>query len=192
MNSRRQPARETAARPQGAALETRRLVRIRRPPTLPQRPGPTSSAWSNTWPPSKPGTSARSFIALPRNSCPGWQDSNGSDLWATEDETRDQVIGFYQRTWDHSDATINELPLLRPRSRAVVAGAVCRDHRCDHGPCPRRVHPHAGHADILREGLDGRTGLRAELEADRRGSPCAAYCAKIERAARSAAPIEAY
>jgi hypothetical protein len=45
---------------------------------------------------------------------PRWQDSNGSDLWATEDETRDQIIGFYRRTWEHSDATINELPLDAP------------------------------------------------------------------------------
>jgi hypothetical protein len=30
-----------------------------------------------------------------------WQDSDGSDQWATEDETRDQIIGFYRRTWEH-------------------------------------------------------------------------------------------
>ncbi|CAM5722396.1 hypothetical protein SMICM304S_05283 [Streptomyces microflavus] len=45
---------------------------------------------------------------------PRWQDSDGSDLWAAEDETRDQIIGFYRRTWEHSDATINELPLDAP------------------------------------------------------------------------------
>ncbi|WP_030732612.1 hypothetical protein [Streptomyces sp. NRRL S-237] len=37
-----------------------------------------------------------------------WQDSDGSDQWATEDETRDQIIAFYRRTWEHSDATIDE------------------------------------------------------------------------------------
>ncbi|MGW4801368.1 mycothiol transferase [Nonomuraea sp. NPDC004297] len=50
---------------------------------------------------------------------------------------------------------------------------------------------HAGHADILREGLDGRTGLRAEhgkqIDEEAR-APC---CAKIELAARTAAPIKA-
>ncbi|MBT2469413.1 DUF664 domain-containing protein [Streptomyces sp. ISL-66] len=50
---------------------------------------------------------------------------------------------------------------------------------------------HAGHADILREGLDGRTGLRAEHEKQIDEEASAAYCAKIERAARSAAPIKA-
>ncbi|MBI0376683.1 DUF664 domain-containing protein, partial [Streptomyces albiflaviniger] len=50
---------------------------------------------------------------------------------------------------------------------------------------------HAGHADILREGLDGRTGVRAEHETRIDEEARAAYCAKIEQAARSAAPIKA-
>ncbi|MGY4951965.1 DinB family protein [Streptomyces sp. G7(2002)] len=121
-----------------------------------------------------------------------WQDSDGSDQWATEDETRDQVIGFYRRTWEHSDATINELPLDAP----------------GHVPWWPEPYPntnlftimvhvlgesirHAGHADILREGLDGRTGLRAEHEKQIDEEARAAYCAKIEQAARSAAPIKA-
>ncbi|MFF4139694.1 DinB family protein [Streptomyces mirabilis] len=124
---------------------------------------------------------------------PRWQDSNGSDLWATEDETRDQVIGFYQRTWDHSDATINELPLDAP-------GHVpwWPEPYVDTSLFAIMVHVlgesirHTGHADILREGLDGRTGLRAELENQIDEEARAAYCAKIEQAARSAAPIEAY
>ncbi|MET9609840.1 DinB family protein [Streptomyces sp. NPDC006512] len=123
---------------------------------------------------------------------PRWQDYNGSDLWAAEDETRGQIIGFYQRTWEHSDATINELPLDAP----------------GHVPWWPEPHPntnlfailvhvlgesnrHAGHADILREGLDGRTGLRPEHEEQIDGEARAAYFAKVERAARSAAPIKA-
>jgi hypothetical protein len=50
---------------------------------------------------------------------------------------------------------------------------------------------HAGHADILREGLDGRTGLRPEYEMPIDVEARAAYCAKIEQAARSAAAIKA-
>lgn len=46
---------------------------------------------------------------------------------------------------------------------------------------------HAGHADILREGLDGRTGLRPEHERPIDEEARAAYRAKIEQAARSAA-----
>ncbi|MER7579641.1 DinB family protein [Kitasatospora sp. NPDC097691] len=123
---------------------------------------------------------------------PRWQDhSAGSDLWATEDETRDQIIAFYRRTWEHSDATINELPLDAP----------------GHVPWWPEPHPntnlfaimihvlgesirHAGHADVLREGLDGRTGLRAEHEKQIDEEARTAHCAKIEQAARSAAPIK--
>lgn len=49
---------------------------------------------------------------------------------------------------------------------------------------------HAGHADILREGLDGLTGLRAEHEMQIDEEARAAYRARIEQAARSAAGIE--
>ncbi|MGC0385959.1 hypothetical protein RKD33_006176 [Streptomyces sp. SAI-129] len=46
---------------------------------------------------------------------------------------------------------------------------------------------HAGHADILREGVDGRTGMRPEHETQIDEDARAAYCEKIEQAARSAA-----
>ncbi|MGW3290009.1 DinB family protein [Streptomyces sp. NPDC001002] len=124
---------------------------------------------------------------------PRWQDYDGnSDLWAAEDETRDQIIAFYRRTWEHSDATINELSLDAPghvpwwsepspntNLFAIVVHVLGETIR------------HTGHADILREGLDGRTGMRAEYEARIDEEARAAYRAKIERAARSAAPIEA-
>jgi hypothetical protein len=117
-----------------------------------------------------------------------WQDADGSDQWATEEETRDQITGFYRRTWEHADATINELPLDAPGHVPWWPG-----------PCPNAnlfavmVHVlgesirHAGHADILREGLDGRTGVRAEHEQQIDEEARAAHRAKIEQAARSAA-----
>ncbi|MDT0566320.1 DinB family protein [Streptomyces sp. DSM 3412] len=123
---------------------------------------------------------------------PRWQDYNGGDLWATEDETRDQIIGFYRRTWEHSDATIDELSLDTPghvpwwpesypntNLFAVIVHVLGESIR------------HAGHADILREGLDGRTGVRAEHEKQIDEEARAAYCAKIEQAARSAASSKA-
>ncbi|MFB7586458.1 DinB family protein [Streptomyces sp. NPDC056169] len=123
---------------------------------------------------------------------PRWQDSDGSDLWATEDETRDQIFGFYRRTWEHSDATISALPLDAP-------GHVpwWPEPHADTNLFAILVHVlgesvrHAGHADILREGLDGRTGLRPEHEQQIDEEARAAHCAKIEQAARSAAPIKA-
>lgn len=124
---------------------------------------------------------------------PRWQDYNGNDLWAAEGETRDQIIGFYRRTWEHSDATINELPLDAPghvpwwpepyrniNLFAIIVHVLGESIR------------HAGHADILREGLDGRTGMRPEHEQPIDEEARAAYCAKVERAARSAAPIKPF
>lgn len=121
--------------------------------------------------------------ALPR-----WQDHDGSDLWAAEDETRDQIIEFYRRTWEHSDATINELSLDAPglvpwwpaphadtNLFAVMVHVLGETNR------------HAGHADILRETIDGRTGVRPEHEMQIDEEARAASYAKIEQAARSAA-----
>ncbi|MFB7402492.1 DinB family protein [Streptomyces rubiginosohelvolus] len=117
-----------------------------------------------------------------------WQDHDGSDLWAAEDETRDRITGFYRRTWDHADATIGALPLdapghvpwwPEPHSEtnlfAVMVHVLGETVR------------HTGHADILREGLDGRTGLRPEHEKPIDEEARAAYRAKIERAAAGSA-----
>ncbi|MET9922540.1 DinB family protein [Streptomyces sp. NPDC006435] len=123
---------------------------------------------------------------------PRWQDSDGSDLWAAGDETRDQIIGFYRRTWEHSDATIDALPLDAPghvpwwpepypntNLFAVMTHVLSESVR------------HTGHADILREGIDGRTGIRAEHERPIDEEARAAHRAKVERAAGAAAPTRA-
>lgn len=89
-------------------------------------------------------------------------DEPNVDMWATPDESRDYVVGLYRRVCAHSDATIDTLDLDSP-------GAVAP------WPADRRdvtlhrilVHViaetarHAGHADIVRELIDGSAGLRA-------------------------------
>ncbi|MFE8915231.1 DinB family protein [Streptomyces globisporus] len=118
-----------------------------------------------------------------------WQEYDGSDLWAAEGETRDQIIGFYRRTWEHADATIDGLALDAP-------GHVpwWPEPYADTNLFAVMVHVlgetvrHTGHADILREGLDGRTGLRAEHGKPIDEEARAAYRAKIERAAAGSAP----
>ncbi|MEU3660348.1 DinB family protein [Streptomyces sp. NPDC032940] len=123
---------------------------------------------------------------------PPWQDYDGGDLWAAEDETRDHITGFCRRTWAHSDATIDELRLDAPghvpwwpepspntNLFAVMVHVL------------GEINRHAGHADILRETLDGRTGMRREHEQQIDEEARAAYRAKIERVARSAASVEA-
>ncbi|THV30681.1 DinB family protein [Glycomyces paridis] len=122
---------------------------------------------------------------------PRWQDADGSDLWAAEHESRDEIIESYRRTWAHSDATISELPL-------DAAGRVpwWPEPYTDTTLFAVLVHVlgetirHTGQADILREGLDGRTGLRPEQEQPIDEEARATYCAKIEQAARSAGRIE--
>lgn len=115
-----------------------------------------------------------------------WQDADGSDLWVTPDETREQIIGFYQRAREHADATINELPIDAPGhvpwwSWSDVKLFTIMIHVL------QETTRHAGHADILREQIDGRTGLRAEYEEKIDTAAREAHRAKIERAAQAAA-----
>jgi hypothetical protein len=117
---------------------------------------------------------------------PRWQDADGSDLWVAQDETREQIIGFYQRAWEHADATIKQLPI-------DASGRVPWWPRPDVKLFNMMVHVlqdttrHAGHADILREQLDGRTGVTAEYEEQIDAVGRDAHRAKIERAAQAAA-----
>ncbi|MFD9950593.1 DinB family protein [Nonomuraea sp. NPDC059023] len=125
---------------------------------------------------------------------PRWQDADGSEHWAAEDETREQIIGFYQRTWERSDATINELPFDAPGHVPWWPESTPARHTNLFAIMLHVLSEtvrHAGHADILREGLDGRTGARAEHGEQIDEEARAAYRAKIEQAARTAAQITA-
>ena len=84
-----------------------------------------------------------------------------ADMWATADESRDQIIGLYRRVWAHSDKTIVALPLDAigrvpwwPADRAEVTLHQILIHMI------AEIHRHAGHADIVRELIDGSVGLR--------------------------------
>jgi Protein of unknown function (DUF664) len=122
---------------------------------------------------------------------PRWDDDteDGADLWATEHETREDIVGLYRRVWEHADATINALPIDAP-------GRVPWWPRPDVTLFSIMLHllgdttRHAGHADILREQLDGTVGTDAQSSAmaghDR--ALRAARHAKIEQAARAADP----
>jgi uncharacterized damage-inducible protein DinB len=88
-----------------------------------------------------------------------------ADLWATGDETRDGLVALYRRVWAHADTTIAELPLDAPArvpwwppDRQEVTLQLILLH------VATETHRHAGHADILRELLDGTVGLRAEAD----------------------------
>ncbi|SNT49145.1 Protein of unknown function [Asanoa hainanensis] len=115
-----------------------------------------------------------------------WQDADGSDLWVTPGETRAQVVDFYQRACAHADATIDELPVDAPGhvpwwSRPDVTLFTIVVHVL------QETTRHAGHADILREQLDGRTGVAPEYEEPIDPAARESYWAMVERAAQEAA-----
>jgi hypothetical protein len=120
---------------------------------------------------------------------PQWDDeaADGTDMWATEHETREDITGRYRRVWEHSDATISALPVDAP-------GHVPWWPRPEVKLFSIMVHilgdttRHAGHADILREQLDGAVGTDPQSAASYQQPPAfwAARCATIEQAARAA------
>lgn len=88
-----------------------------------------------------------------------------ADMWATAEESQAEVVAFYRRVWAHSDVTIDTLAL-------DAVG------RVPHWPAERRevtlhrilVHMtaetqrHAGHADVVREMIDGAVGMRSDVD----------------------------
>jgi len=110
-----------------------------------------------------------------------------ADMWATAEESRDDIVALYRRVHAHSDATVAALPLDAP---GVVPWWTNRDvtlHRIlVH--IAVETHRHAGHADIVRELIDGRVGLRREGDNLPEGDAAwwEAYRARLESVAREA------
>jgi uncharacterized damage-inducible protein DinB len=122
-----------------------------------------------------------------------WDDDAAADaaFWATEHETRDEIISLYRRVQEHSDATIDAL--------AIDATAYVPWWREEVKLFNVMVHVisdatrHAGHADILREQLDGAVGMSSQSDASG-GHDSAFWAARralIEQAARAADPANA-
>ena len=99
-----------------------------------------------------PGGFPSDAVDAPRN----------ADMWATADETSAFLIDLYQRVWQHSEATINELDLDAPglvpwwseKSKNTTLGRILVHMIAE-------TNRHLGHADIVRELIDGAVGLRA-------------------------------
>lgn len=116
-------------------------------------------------------------------------DDSLSDVFAAADESRADVIGRYQQAWAHSDATIEALPLDAPGRVPHwpgERGAVTLHQIMVHMIAESQRH--AGHADIVRELIDGAVGLRAGndnlLPYDQAAGPNLRD--RVERAAREA------
>ena len=91
---------------------------------------------------------------------PAWGDDDFelfADMWATADESRGEIVDRYRRVWDHSDATIAALGIDAPghvswwpRPNVMLFNVLVH--------VLTETSRHAGHADILREQLDGAVG----------------------------------
>lgn len=109
----------------------------------------------------------------------------GADMWAKPEESSRYLIELYGRAAAHTDRTVSELDLDAPGS-------------VPHWPEERRettlgvllvrvvveTAQHAGHADIVRELIDGRGGPDWESFGD--ASTWQEYVATIQRAAEAA------
>jgi uncharacterized damage-inducible protein DinB len=111
-----------------------------------------------------------------------------ADLWATAEESREDVVAMYRRAWAHADDTIAALDLAATGSvpwwgegdvtlQRVLVHVIAETQR------------HAGHADIVRELVDGAAGRRAGNDnlPDVDQGWWVAHRERLERVAREAA-----
>jgi len=95
-----------------------------------------------------------------------WLDDGAepnADMWATAEESPEQIVDLYHRVWAHSDATIDALgldaighvPWWPPNDNEVTLHRILVHMIAE-------TDRHAGHADIVRELIDGAVGLRAD------------------------------
>ena len=115
-----------------------------------------------------------------------------ADMWATADESRDQIVGLYQRACAHSDATIAALELDAlgrvpwwPPDRSETPLHTILVHMI------AETNRHVGQADIVRELIDGAAGLRADNDNMPPGDASwwQDYRDRLERVAREAGGI---
>jgi uncharacterized damage-inducible protein DinB len=121
---------------------------------------------------------------------PPWsEDEPNADMWATADESREQIVGLYRRAWAHADATIDALALDAighvpwwPAERREVTLHRILVHMI------AETDRHAGHADIVRELIDGAAGLRDGNDNMAQGDQAwwQNYRNQLERVARQA------
>jgi uncharacterized damage-inducible protein DinB len=121
-----------------------------------------------------------------------WLDEGAepnADMWATAEESREQIVGLYHRVWTHSDAAIDALaldavgkvPWWPPERREVTLHQILVHVIAE-------THRHAGHADIVRELIDGAVGLREDNDNMAPGDQAwwERYRSRLEHAARKA------
>ena len=112
-----------------------------------------------------------------------------ADMWATAEESLEQIVGLYHRVWTGSDATIDALAIeavgevqwwTQERRQVtlhrILVHVIAETHR------------HAGHADIVLELIEGAVGLRVVNDNMAPGDQAwwERYRSRLEHAARKA------
>ena len=127
---------------------------------------------------------------------PWWDDDAGpnDDMWASAEESREQMIDLYDRAAAHADATIDALDLDTvgsvpwwPEDRREVTLHRVLVHVI------AETNRHAGHADIVRELIDGAAGLRLGRDnmPEQDETWWRDYADKLERVARQVGRVDA-
>jgi hypothetical protein len=129
------------------------------------------------------------FGRPPDTSLP-WLSGNAepnADLWAAPDEARDDIVTLSRHAWELADATITELPLDAVGQVPWWGDGTVTLHRVlVH--VTAETQRHAGHADIVRELIDGSAGLLEGHDNLRIGDPArwGDFRGRVEAAARLA------
>ncbi|MCW2768772.1 MAG: hypothetical protein JWR27_205 [Aeromicrobium sp.] len=84
---------------------------------------------------------------------------DAADMWATADESSEEILALYRRACAHSDETVAALELDAP-GRVPHRTANTADTTLGFllVRMVAETAQHAGHAEIVREAIDGRTG----------------------------------
>jgi len=134
----------------------------------------------------------------PVNNAPTWSTPEvmlaepNIDMWATADESREYITRWYEDACGHADVTITVLdldstghvPWWTPGRNEVTLHRILAHMVAE-------TQRHAGHADIVRELIDGGAGLSPANANLAEGDPAwwAGYRDRVEQAARAAGGI---
>jgi uncharacterized damage-inducible protein DinB len=123
---------------------------------------------------------------------PAWvddEDDPNIDMYATSEESIADILALYRRACDHADATIAALaldaagavPWWPPERRQVTLQQILVHVVAE-------TNRHAGHADVVRELIDGAAGWRPDADnlPDVAADWWPRYVERLERIAREA------